>query len=67
LARVTDRQRRLVNDTVGIDHNVGLVECCDARFEIERDEGRIDLQTVQGSIVARYRGELAEVVIDTPT
>ena len=65
LARMTDVERHLVNNAIGVDHNVGLVECCDAGFEIKRDEGRINLEKVQGSIVDRYGCELAEVVINT--
>src|SRR5579859_3069684 len=65
LARMTDVERCLIDNAIGVDHNVGLVECCHAGFEIKRDEGRINLEKVQGSIVDRYGCELAEVVINT--
>src|SRR5579859_5910924 len=56
LARMTDTERCLVNNAIGVDHNVGLVECCDARFEIKRDEGRINLQKVQAP--GKHRGQI---------
>src|SRR5579859_1361280 len=65
LARMTDVERCLVNNAIGVDHNVGLDECCEARFEIKRDEGRINLQKVQLSIVDRYGCGLSQVVINT--
>jgi hypothetical protein len=44
---------------------VTVVEGCDAGFEIERDEGGIDLQMTKGGIVDEYGGEVVEVMIDT--
>src|SRR5579859_1829301 len=67
LARMTDVERCLVNNAIGVDHNVEFVEYCDAGFEIKRDEGQINLQKVQGSIVDRYGCELSQVVINTST
>src|SRR5579859_1409014 len=65
LARMTDVERCLINNAIGVNHNVGLIECCDARFEIKRYKGRINLQKVQGSIIDRYGCELSQVVINT--
>ena len=50
---------------VRVDHNVGLVECRNAGFEIERVDGWVNLQMMQGSIADRYGCELAQVVSNT--
>jgi len=65
LARMTDVERCLINNAIGVDHNVEFVKCCDAGFEIKWDEGRINLQKVQGSVINRYRCDLSQVVINT--
>jgi len=61
-----DRLERCpVDDTIRVDHNVGFIKGCNARFEIERDEGWINMKTAKGTIFDRYRCEFVEVVIDT--
>jgi hypothetical protein len=67
LTCVTDRKRSSVDNTLSVNHDVGFVECRNAGFEIERDDSRVDLKKAKGSVVDRYRRELAVVVIDAPT